>query len=291
MIGKGLDCLHPIFLKVPNYESRPEFLRVRCGHCINCKMFRARMWTLRLAMESKYHKDICFITLTYDPLNVPVNYVFGVVEPDRVDEVLTLCPRDMQLFIKRLRKNIDYPIRYFGVGEYGSRTQRPHMHMIIFGLKPEDQKLIGRKWEKGFVDVKPFFPETCTYIAGYIQKKLYGDMAHPFREPEFLRCSQHIGLQWIKDYKDQFSDEHAYIDYQKWRYPLPRIFRKYLVEQGILTEMNMYQMSLRQQIEYIGLRNDLINKGTTPTEFFNQRVNNARMSMKKQMASRNKRCW
>lgn len=56
----------------------------------------------------------------------------------------TLRKRHYQLFFKRLRKWYGKPIRYFGTGEYGSKTQRPHYHFIIFGLKLDDLKLYGR---------------------------------------------------------------------------------------------------------------------------------------------------
>jgi len=49
----------------------------------------------------------------------------------------SLIKRDVQLFVKRLRKDQDArglaKIRYYLVGEYGDQTKRPHYHAAIFG--------------------------------------------------------------------------------------------------------------------------------------------------------------
>ena len=70
-----------------------------------------------------------FITLTYNNENLPPG-----------DE---LCKRDLQLFIKRLRK-VNPGIRYFAIGEYGEEGKRPHYHAVIFNLI--DLGLIDRSW-------------------------------------------------------------------------------------------------------------------------------------------------
>lgn len=54
-----------------------------------------------------------------------------------------LSKRDIQLFIKRLRKR-NSGIRYFVVGEYGTQKGRPHYHAVIFNLL--DLDLITYSW-------------------------------------------------------------------------------------------------------------------------------------------------
>ena len=59
-----------------------------------------------------------------------------------------LCYRDVQLFIKKLRKqnakHTKNKIKYFAVGEYGGLTARPHYHLIIFNVHDrEDIENVG----------------------------------------------------------------------------------------------------------------------------------------------------
>ena len=70
-----------------------------------------------------------FLTLTYDNEHLPPG--------------AELSKRDLQLFIKRLRKR-NPGIRYFAVGEYGSQKGRPHYHAVIFNLV--DLDLVTRSW-------------------------------------------------------------------------------------------------------------------------------------------------
>ena len=52
------------------------------------------------------------------------------------DKVAFLYPRDLQLFMKRLRKYISFnyneKVRYYAIGEYGTRSLRPHWHILLF---------------------------------------------------------------------------------------------------------------------------------------------------------------
>lgn len=62
-----------------------------------------------------------FITLTYNEKYVR-----------RLDDGrLSLRFRDVQLFLKRLRRAKHYA-KYICVGEYGGQTQRPHYHMLLW---------------------------------------------------------------------------------------------------------------------------------------------------------------
>lgn len=226
-------------------------------------------------MESLYWKDISFLTLTYNDENLPYNIVDSRLvfnEEDLQDhpelkEVYypTLRARDLQLFIKRLRKfgfgeehnfsDFKWPdckverrkgFKFFGVGEYGTLKGRPHLHILLFGIAPTEENAVRFQeiWNKGFVNLRPAFPETCKYIAGYVQKKLYGSESKSYLKlPEFLRCSQHLGQDWIVDNISIFDDEHQYIpfkgkDGKSYPHGIPRTFRKFLVEQGRLSPFN-----------------------------------------------------
>ena len=89
-------------------------------------------------------------------------------------------------------------IKFFGCGEYGDErnTERPHFHIIFFGLHipPEEVKVhsirngeilyecpkLASFWvndrkhqvePNGFVSVAECNYQTCRYVAGYVQKK------------------------------------------------------------------------------------------------------------------------
>ena len=80
-------------------------------------------------LEVMEHEASCFITLTYNDENLP--------NPPVVSK------REAQLFIKRLRKLL-YPklFRYYIVGEYGDKSNRPHYHALLFGVSPTQEKEI-----------------------------------------------------------------------------------------------------------------------------------------------------
>lgn len=197
-----------------------NYIEIPCGHCLECRLEYSRMWADRCMLEAQDHKDNCFVTLTYDDPHLPL--VDGVV-PDtgEVTKFKTLCKRDLQLFIKRLRKRLpeDVKIRYFACGEYGEQTLRPHYHLIIFGWKPDENDLhllkmsnlgyayyhsdfIKEVWPYGNNLVADCTWKTCAYVARYVVKKYKTD-ENPYKGteivPEFVTMSRRpgIGLNWL----------------------------------------------------------------------------------------------
>lgn len=60
------------------------------------------------------------------------------------------------------------PIKYYGVGEYGSETFRPHYHGIVFNLKPETVINLANIWKKGFNTVGTVEPASIHYVTKYV---------------------------------------------------------------------------------------------------------------------------
>lgn len=131
-----------------------------CGNCLSCRLDRARDWTVRALLESKYHDDNWFVTLTYNDdhlcynqVEIPVlDYVsdniahYNYVLSDEFTGKSTLVKKHLADFLKRLRKNYEFDnhISFLACGEYGSITQRPHYHLCLFGLKLDDLE----EWKK-----------------------------------------------------------------------------------------------------------------------------------------------
>lgn len=135
-------------------------------------------------LEAGCHTDSVFCTLTYDD-RLRVSNQLG-----------NLVPSDLQLFMKRLRKRMDVPIRFFAVGEYGEQTWRPHYHAALFGVSLAEEELIREAWGLGHVDVGDLTRESAAYICGYVVKKLTApdDTRLEGRQPEFARMSNRPGI-------------------------------------------------------------------------------------------------
>ena len=206
---------------------------IPCGHCIGCRMEYAKQWAGRCLLEMEQHENNLFLTLTYSDDHL--TYVMQQ-DPGREDYkslIATLVKRDFQLYMKRLRKALDYPVRFFAAGEYGDRSLRPHYHAIIFGLrKPDDLVLykVSRGytyytsqwmddiWQHGSVIIADANYKTAAYIARYCTKKAHGKDAAYFEslglEPEFSLMSRRpgIGRQYYDDNVERiFSSDSIYI--------------------------------------------------------------------------------
>lgn len=173
-----------------------------CGQCHPCRYNQRRIWTHRITLEAAQYQDNAFATLTYDEEHLPKDG--------------SLNPRHLQLFMKRLRKEwAPEKVRFFGVGEYGDETQRPHYHLALFGF-PTCRRGITRPnrfgsccvicdrvrsvWGQGNIYLGNLEPASASYIAGYVTKKLTRKVTDYEREklgdrfPEFARMSLRPGI-------------------------------------------------------------------------------------------------
>lgn len=175
-----------------------------CGQCLPCRTNRRRIWTHRIMLEAKLHGDNAFVTLTYSD-----DELVFTTDTNRA----TLVPDDLSLFMKRLRKSVEpLRIRFFGVGEYGDVTERPHYHLAIFGFpvcrrgNTSVSRVTGRccdvcdlvqsAWGKGIVYIGDLSNNSAQYVAGYVVKKMTAadDMRLDGRVPEFSRMSRRPGI-------------------------------------------------------------------------------------------------
>lgn len=227
-----------------------------CGHCEACKLNRANDWAVRCFVESTCHKQNCFITLTYNPENLPKNR--------------SLLKKDLQDFWKRLRKYLDTKkggkkVRYLACGEYGPKHLRlsPHYHASVFGYIPEDLKfykynhqknplytseILEKIWGKGFVIIGELTFETCGYVARYCTKKLSRDfVAKHGRVQEFIVASNRpgIGFEYFKKNKKEIWENNGIFQKtQKGVFlkPIPKYFlKKFKLEKDNEEIQNEYQ--------------------------------------------------
>lgn len=126
---------------------------VPCGRCNYCLQKLRNQWTFRLREEAKVASSCYFITLTYEESKLPrVNEETGEFMPFG-----TLCKSDVQKFMKRLRKVqakfSKEVLRYYLVGEYGTKTDRAHYHIILFNVCQRALLGIESVWKLGSVVV------------------------------------------------------------------------------------------------------------------------------------------
>ena len=237
-------CLHPMAMRKiginpsgkPQYKfigeineilaRDPDIIVAPCGHCINCRLAYSRKWADRLLLESQYHKQSWFVTLTYNDFFVPTSYYTDSFSGELIPHY-SLFKRDVQLFLKRLRENTGCQFRYYCAGEYGSKTLRPHYHLIIFGLELNEDSdlynarnghsgftlyqsrtiefawsriLFDRRWPLGHVAVAPCNWQTCAYVARYVTKKLDGELSSQYDffniEKPFSLMSRRPGIAY-----------------------------------------------------------------------------------------------
>lgn len=217
-----MPCYSPLkacLVKTPSGEkisfrrdSVGRALTLPCGKCSGCLAERSRQWAVRLSHEVQSHDSSSFITLTYEKL------------PSKG----SLCKRDAQLFLKRLRAKISpVTIRFFLCGEYGSKLGRPHYHALIFGYCFPDKQLwksskagnlyrsdlLDDVWGKGYCSVGEVSYASALYVAKYSTKRVVGDAAKAHYKgllPEFCLMSRGgrtgrggIGSEWI----DKFTSD------------------------------------------------------------------------------------
>lgn len=176
---------------------------VPCTKCLPCLINARRVWAHRLMLEADCHEHKSFITLTFNQDN---------------------CPREISKdfikdWIKGFREHYRYhhgrSLRFYVVGEYGSKTWRPHYHAILFGYPScansyrkkwlrkrkrgcdcEPCKFLNDYWGLGFTDVGTCSLKSTQYVAGYVTKKMTkpDDPRLEGRHPEFAHSSRNPGI-------------------------------------------------------------------------------------------------
>lgn len=131
------------------FPNGGEFMQVPCGKCGFCLQNKRSAWMFRIHHEMRNQMyPGYFLTFTYDE-----RHVKRVTYTDPVSGLgirrLSLRFYDVQLYLKRLRK-AKYYAKYICVGEYGSSTNRPHYHMLLWTDAPVE--FIQSNWKSSVDD-------------------------------------------------------------------------------------------------------------------------------------------
>lgn len=210
----GKKIVRPVrfYSHLNELKETHNLVKIPCGKCFACRLNRANEWAERIMLEASLYSDNCFLTLTYNNENLPES----IYDEKNGEFYNPLVKRDLQLFIKRLRKKFsDKKIRFFAVGEYGSVSNRPHFHVILFNHTFDDLEklfynpgsgswcfrspILESLWTKGISSVGELTTASAAYTARYSVKNI------KYAEKEFLLMSRRPGIG--KDYFDLHKDE------------------------------------------------------------------------------------
>lgn len=243
-----------------------------CGGCLSCRIERRQELTLLQCCEASLYDENWFLTLTYEDWKT---IQLEGIPPYSLDR--SHLSRFTESMRKYCRYN-GFDFRYFACGEYGDHYGRPHYHLSIFGLPFSllrvghslddtaarqrglnygrtvklathllddngvefwQSPVISDRWPFGSHKIYRATRETFQYVAGYVTKKLSGDLARDFTKdcrvlPFSAQSRPSIGFPWFHRFlhslsipdRDKLVNDVLSISGCSWK--TPRIFDKWL---------------------------------------------------------------
>jgi hypothetical protein len=220
------QCISPLTIR--NKKLTPscpgQYLTVPCGKCGFCLQNRRKEWSFRLWEEFRTAISADFLTLTYREDAVPWS-----------NDKMTLERLRFQRFVKAINKEQKKqgaaPMRYYGTGEYGTETDRPHYHLIAFNITPKTRLKLNDLWPEGFIYRRNVGVESIEYVTKYL---IDADEEYIDREKPKAIMSKRpaIGIKYIErtgawNYKSGMTSAECkyYTMFKGKRHRLPRIFK------------------------------------------------------------------
>lgn len=208
---------------------------IPCGQCIECQLAYSRDKATQMMLELNYgykggkYPDgtAWFITSTYaDEYLKTHKYVQE--ETGEIFEGVSLSKEDSANYHKRIRYYFpEMKSKYVVAGEYGSRSGRPHLHDIFFGMKLDPTRFTEKHlnklgqpcwrckelediWGMGRVTVGRVEWRSCAYVARYTLKKAFKKNKQWYMAqgmlPEFIHWSNGIGKDYLIANKDKIYE-------------------------------------------------------------------------------------
>lgn len=252
-------CISPIILKRQRQRTTKldyQTDTVPCGKCPLCSRNKINAWSFRINKEIEISENPLFITLTIDDDNISNR---------RTKYDRSLCKSDLQLFLKRLRSkyediclsewvirnpqrkpvnrksynellkelrvSIISPLKYYAVGEYGTKRGRPHYHLILLNLPVKYQKLITETWKLGFDYTLPLEEAGIKYVLKYISKDSLKTKKLPEGfQKEFSLMSKGLGKNYLTEQKTNWHlmslDKTYATTKEGYKIPLPKYYKE-----------------------------------------------------------------
>lgn len=181
-------CLSPIIIKNNRKHFIPyvdkEYLKVPCGHCLECRNKRRNELYILSYFEYINAKNrggfTQFFTLTYDDEHLPT---FGFRPCFSRDDIQNYFKRVTSACKREFGK--DFKFRRLVTCEYGTKNRRPHYHFLVFVQSPcnhyKFRNILKRCWPYGFSfgswdnfgEVNR--PNGIRYVTKYVCKDTFDD--------------------------------------------------------------------------------------------------------------------
>ena len=150
-----------------NPRWHPNGLRTPCHQCWQCRENRVNDWVGRCIAERETALGASTVTLTYGGGDCP--------------ESRFLRKSDITSYLKAIR-NDGHKVRYFAVGEYGTKKGRAHFHIILFWNSPAPYRELEKNihceyWPHGFSYWTECNPAAIRYAMKYLNKDADDKMA------------------------------------------------------------------------------------------------------------------
>jgi len=273
-----MQCPCPISIKDPRAKQNSVRIVVPCNKCPVCLQNKRADWSFRLTEELRTAQNAWFLTLTYSDENIPDTYHHGKdLKEKTYTGVPTLDKRDLTLFNKRLRKSINkyekvhqngakYPqMRYYAVGEYGTKTKRPHYHGIYYNIPKKIIDNITEIWKNGQTHYGTCTPASIHYVTKYVinEPEEFEGIQNPF---SLMSRNPALGSNYLKRNDAWHVHNLApYVIKQGFKQKMPRYYKekiftetereKIAEHQKLLNDnkwINEYDKQYaKQQIDYI----------------------------------------
>lgn len=244
-------CCNPVYITVNTSTRKKKSHRVMmvpCGHCVNCLANNQRDWVFRMKLEMQVSDSAYFVTLTLDDEHLGDN---------------TLKKKHLQDFVRLLRQKVNrecdrigvdhLELRYFGVGEYGKKTNRAHYHIMLFNLPFHDKiflhNLFAEVWKKGFVYVEDCVAKNIGYICKYITK--LDPRQHEVDPFRLMSLRPAIGMTYFRRFPDMVlflqSQEKPILRLPDgYSYSIPRTLKKVIFTEDQKIKARLFMESKLQ---------------------------------------------
>lgn len=143
-----------------NPRAHPSGLRTPCHQCWQCKENRINDWVGRCIAEMETSVATSVVTLTYGGGDSP--------------ESRFLRKSDITAYLKAWR-NAGHKVRFFAVGEYGSKKGRAHWHIVLFWQSKMPHREMRKNvqdemWPHGYSYWDSADGASIRYVMKYINK-------------------------------------------------------------------------------------------------------------------------
>jgi len=231
-----------------------------------CLQTKRNHWTFRLTQELNASNSAYFVTLTYDDDHLPA---------------IGFSKRDVQLFIKKLRKDSQGKIRYYLVAEYGDQTFRAHYHAIMFNIhddKMTASRMILDNWQNGQILVGSCTPASIHYVTKYVITKSYAwymsddEELNALLKP-FALMSKGIGRSYVEKTRSYHDGK---IEHAKTVSPdgipgsLPRYYAEKLYSKAEREQIAENSLKMRQNQKALETSQDFVDRQNAKDYYVSQ---------------------